>query len=67
MLPVAMPSLHHWSNKDAVKRALYFHKERQMASFYDFLTDSLLPPYVFRIQIGGSLCYQLRLARIITI
>jgi len=65
MLPIAMPSLHHWSNKEAVKRALYFHKRD--ICFYDFLTDSLLPPYAFRIQIGGSLCYQLRLARIITI
>jgi hypothetical protein len=26
MLPVAMPSLHHLSNKETVKRTLYVHK-----------------------------------------
>ena len=63
MLLVAMPSLHHLSNKEAAKRALYFRKAGCFL-FYEFLTDSLLPPYVFRIQIGGSLCYQLRIGRI---
>jgi hypothetical protein len=50
MLPVAMPSLHHLSNKEAVKRALYSRKAGSFL-FYEFLTDSLLPLYAFQFQI----------------
>jgi len=52
MLAVAMPSLHHSSNKETVKRVLYFRKAGCFL-FYEFLTDSLLPLYAFRIQIVG--------------
>jgi hypothetical protein len=63
MLPVAMPSLHHLSNKEAVKRALYSRKAGSFL-FYEFLTDSLLPLYAFHIQIVGWPCHQLRIGRI---
>jgi hypothetical protein len=51
-LPVAMCSLQHASNKETVKRVLYFRNGGYFL-FYEFLTDSLLPLYAFHIQIVG--------------